>query len=295
MEAGPPATPRDPAYNGIYVPSGTGVFVFALSAQGNVAPIRTLSGPSTKLRLPVALAVDSLGELFVANEDMFGSTSVQAYPRLASGDVAPLRTLAAPGGFGINGITGLAIGPSDELWIAEYNAFHFPANSSSSDYTIVSGPNLVSVAVSSAGDITLATSTGTLETYAAGDAGPQTPIRTLATGKVIRAIAIADQTIFVLDSTGTIDEFSVTSTGNAAPAATLMGPTTPLQTAHAIAIDSTLVPPTLYVAADDATTGFIYALPLVGNAPAYTAGSTTSLHGPLTTLRSAGSVFVVHY
>lgn len=95
-EASAPVTSRDPALNGIYVANRAGVAAFALSAKGNVAPIRTIHGTASKLRLSRAVALDSVGDLFVANEDMFGSTSVEVYPGLTSGDVSPLRSLVAP-------------------------------------------------------------------------------------------------------------------------------------------------------------------------------------------------------
>jgi hypothetical protein len=294
-EAGAAVTARDHALNGIYVANIANVAVFALSAEGNVAPIRTVHGPTTKLRLATAVAVDSVGDLFVANEDMFGSASIETYPGLTSGDVAPLRALAAPGSFSTNRVVALAVGPTDDLWVGEYNAFHFPANGTSSDYTIGSGPNLASITVSGTGEVALASSGGIVETYAAGDAGTTTPIRTLVTGKTIVSMAVASQTLFVLESTGSIDEFSVSANGTATPAGVIAPPTTTMQTAHAIAVDSTASPPILYVAADDATSGVIYAVPLLGSAPSYTAGSATSLQGGLTTLTSAVSLAVVHY
>ena len=45
------------------------VTVHARSANGDVAPVRTLSGPATGLNGPIGLAVDLLNnELFVTNE-----------------------------------------------------------------------------------------------------------------------------------------------------------------------------------------------------------------------------------
>jgi hypothetical protein len=291
------ATPRDPAYDGIYVPDGPSVRVFALAAHGNVAPIRTLSGTSTMLSVARVAAVDSIGQVFVANEDRFGSSATLVYPSLTSGNVAPLRMLGVSGGMAGNAIVGLAIGPSDDLWAAQYNAYHFPANATASDGAIASGPDLAAIAMTALGDVVLATSGGSVATYAAA-AGASTaiptPIRTLVTGKTIRAIAVASDTIFVLESTGAIDAFAASTSGTATPAATISAPTTASQTATAIAVDSTASPPVLYVAAYD-TTGTIYEVTLAGSSPAYTAGATVSLQGPLTTLTTASSVFVVHY
>jgi hypothetical protein len=302
-EAAPPSgsdgssapMPREPALNGVYVPNTKSVSVFALLAQGNIAPIRTLSGPSAMLRAAGAVAVDSVGELFVANEDMFGTTSIQVYPRLANGEAAPIRLLSVPSGMSGNGVVGLAVGPNDDLWVGQYNAYHFPPKGMSSDSSIGAGPNLAAVAIIGDGEVVLAASGGTIATYSGADAGTTMPVRTLVTGMTIRSVAVANQTIFVLAPNGVIAEFPASAIGAAIPSATFMAPTTALQTAHAIAVDPNDNPPVLYLAADDATSGTIYAAPLIGSAPAYTLGTPTSLHGALTTLASATSLFVVHY
>lgn len=66
------------------------IHVYALDANGNVHPTRTISGPDTGLDHPRGLALDlEHDELLVAN---YGG-SVTVYPRLADGNVAPLRTL----------------------------------------------------------------------------------------------------------------------------------------------------------------------------------------------------------
>src|SRR5207247_1731146 len=70
------------------------VTVYARTANGNVAPLRTLSTPT--LNGVIGLAVDNVNnELFVAD---YGSNpsngSVTVYPRSANGTVAPLRTIS---------------------------------------------------------------------------------------------------------------------------------------------------------------------------------------------------------
>ena len=227
-------------------------------------------------------------------------------PRLSepreSGDVRqPLRTLSISGGMSGNPIAGIALGRErrcvgrPEAW----HAHHFSARATASDGSIASGPNLVSIAATAAGDVLLATSGGIVTTYAVGnaaDASTTIPVRTVVTGKIIRSIAVTNDTLFVLESTGAIDEFSLNATGSAVAAATISSPATALQIARAIAvIDAAVNPPILYVAANDATSGTIYDVALVGSAPAYTADTATALRGALTTLTSAENVFVVHY
>jgi hypothetical protein len=78
-------------------PPGTpSVTVFSRMANGNVAPLRTLSGASTGLAGPIGLALDHTNdEIFVTNVSP-GTPTVTVYARTASGDTAPLRTLAGP-------------------------------------------------------------------------------------------------------------------------------------------------------------------------------------------------------
>ena len=97
----------DPVHDEILVanssfttPDSGAVLVFRRTDAGDVAPLRTLQGAATQLCNPVGLALDGTAdELVVANSD-FGSgacaESVTTYPRAASGDTAPTRTLSGP-------------------------------------------------------------------------------------------------------------------------------------------------------------------------------------------------------
>jgi len=75
-------------------PNNNSVTVYARTATGNTAPLRTFSGPATLLSDPEGLAVDTAhNELVVSNE---GNDSVTVYARTASGNTAPLRSLIGP-------------------------------------------------------------------------------------------------------------------------------------------------------------------------------------------------------
>ena len=77
--------------NGATAPSVT---IYSRTANGDVAPLRTLSGPSTGLSSPDGIYVDTINnEIGVANS---GNNSVTIYSRTANGDVAPLRTISGP-------------------------------------------------------------------------------------------------------------------------------------------------------------------------------------------------------
>ena len=110
-------TMHDMAYNPvadeIVVPQ---FFAFALltfrgDANGNVAPIRTIMGPSTQLNNPHAVSIDPIhNEYFVPGREE--DWRVLVYPREANGDVAPIRILevdAEPGRVGIDPVRNLVV------------------------------------------------------------------------------------------------------------------------------------------------------------------------------------------
>jgi len=79
------------------------ILVFPLDASGDVAPLRTLiDGPNSQLGLPRRVAIDPLhDELVVPRLGITGPNPVSGdglriYPRTASGDVAPLRSIVGP-------------------------------------------------------------------------------------------------------------------------------------------------------------------------------------------------------
>ncbi len=73
------------------------VLFFDVKADGDVAPVRVLSGALTELADPVDVVIDEKrDELWVSN---WTGHSVLAYPRTAAGNVAPLRAIrSAPQG-----------------------------------------------------------------------------------------------------------------------------------------------------------------------------------------------------
>jgi DNA-binding beta-propeller fold protein YncE len=108
---------------GRFVPSS--LTVYDGDAQGDVAPLRTLSGPLSQIDWPMGVAVDEANdEIFVANN---GDSSVLVFGRTASGNVQPKRVLRGPA-TGIKGPMGVAIA-KDEIWVAnfgDHTALVFP-------------------------------------------------------------------------------------------------------------------------------------------------------------------------
>ncbi|MBC7821746.1 MAG: hypothetical protein IAG10_33080, partial [Planctomycetaceae bacterium] len=78
-----------------------GVFVYAVGATGNAAPIRVIRGPDTGLSAPYGIAVDRDGRTFVSNGD-----SVRVFLPGASGNVFPYEIVSH---FEISNAGGLAV------------------------------------------------------------------------------------------------------------------------------------------------------------------------------------------
>jgi hypothetical protein len=89
--------------NNIYVTKDGGgvavdaVTIYAAGSNGNVAPMATISGPLTQLKQPSGVAVDSIGNIYVANDvsaDGKHLGSITVYPPGSNGNVAPAMRLS---------------------------------------------------------------------------------------------------------------------------------------------------------------------------------------------------------
>jgi hypothetical protein len=108
-----------------YPPSIT---VYPTDANGDVAPLRTIQGPKTRLDWAAAMAVDpDSGLLFIANDL---DQSVIAFKETDNGDVAPTRVLKGSK-TGLRNPTGVAVDlKNKELWVANLG------NSSATCYSL---------------------------------------------------------------------------------------------------------------------------------------------------------------
>jgi DNA-binding beta-propeller fold protein YncE len=101
------------------------VTVYDEDAKGDAAPLRTISGPLSRIDWPMGVAVDEAdNELFVANN---GDNSILVFPRTANGNVQPKRVIHGTL-TGIKGPMGVYV-TKDELFVAnfgEHTAVVFP-------------------------------------------------------------------------------------------------------------------------------------------------------------------------
>jgi hypothetical protein len=69
------------------------ILVFSAGSTGNVAPIRTISGPATTMSSIGNLALDSAGNIYVLND-----LGLLKFASNATGNVAPIATITTAGG-----------------------------------------------------------------------------------------------------------------------------------------------------------------------------------------------------
>lgn len=92
--------------------------VFPRTANGDVAPLRVIQGPKTRMNLPLGIYVDAVNdEIAVAND---GGNSILIFSRTAHGDVAPARVIEGPA-TGLKNPAGVYIDTkNNEIWVANW-------------------------------------------------------------------------------------------------------------------------------------------------------------------------------
>jgi len=101
------------------------VYVYSAGSNSNAAPSATISGGSTGLCYPYGIALDSSGNIYVADE---GAASVFVYPPLASlpsqpnyPNVTPIATISGSN-TGLSGPYGIALDSSGNIYVADLSA-----------------------------------------------------------------------------------------------------------------------------------------------------------------------------
>lgn len=268
-----------------YVANGANseVHGFALSAQGNEAPIVTLAGPHTALNGPSALLFSPIGELYVANANL---DTVNLFGVGANGDVTPSRVLGGSH-TGLHSPDGLALSGDGELFVANRSAnsitvYAPDAGSDAPPIRTIAGPDtqLTSpegLAIDSAGNLWVAnTPTDRLTVYPAGTGGDAPPVRVITHANGLygpQALAQGPGGQVLVANTYAESVTAFAPTGDATPLAILSGPATLLSFPIGVDVDAA---------------GRLYVANQFGGVNIYAAGASGNT-APLTTIAGAAT------
>jgi Beta-propeller repeat/NHL repeat len=230
------------------------ITVYAAGSNGNVAPTATIIGPDTLLDVPVAVALDSLGNIYAANSGgvidgvAYDSGTITVYPPGSTGNVSPSAIiygsnteLSSPGGILVDSSIYVANFGNDDLALYSLgaNGNAAPTTSLGSPVTGLDGP--VGIAVDANQKTYVANSflsignpSGSVTIYPSGGYGvggaPRATIIGANTG-LLSPSGIALDTngnIYVSNASGgstgkgSVTVYAPTSNGNATPSATIV-------------------------------------------------------------------------
>jgi len=238
----------------VYPPLGSSTGIL------NQAPIASIAGSQTLLDYPDSIALDSQGNIYVANEGpivsrkLYDYGRITIYPAGSNGNIAPTATISGVK-TGLAYPTGIAVDSGGNIYVGNF----YTANTKGEIFSSVT-------------------------VYSAGSKGNARPI----------AVISGDNTSFyypqgmALDSSGNlyvsanlggisaIEIFPAGSNGNVSPAVTITGADTGLSFPHAIALDAG---GSIYVLNDNDPNG-------IPSVTAYPAGSSGNA-APIATITSA--------
>jgi hypothetical protein len=178
---------------------GTEIEVFAPGATGSTAAAFTITGTTTQLIDPDDIAVDTAGNIYVANYQDNGVSQILVFAAGATGSVAPSRVLTFNGE-----ITGVAVDSGANMYAAE-----------------VSSTGSASIAEFSAGASGTPTATKTISGTTAGLSAASTgAVRVDAAGN----IWLIQQPNNSITSITYLEAWAPSASGNVAPAVEFSAP-----------------------------------------------------------------------
>jgi hypothetical protein len=236
--------------------STNSIDVFAPGTNGDVAPIRTISGPSTGIGPgygPDDVKVDAAGDVFASN---FNSDSITEYAPGASGDVAPICTISGSN-TGLDDNDDISIAPDGTIYAGNFygNSVEVFGPGSCGNVTperIITGSatglgEVDGLGVDAAGNLYVDnTLGGSIEVFAPGANGNVAPVDTIAgsltglTGPDDIVVGFGGE-LYVTNGFNSGDSvlvFAPGANGNVAPVQDISGPSTELGAPDDLAVDA---------------------------------------------------------
>jgi len=104
----------------IYVVNGSTstILGFAPNSNGNVTPNVSIRGASTGLVFPIGLALDSGGNLYVANANPHGPPSIEEFVAGSNGNIRPIKTISGSR-VQFTNPSGIAVDSSGKIFLAD--------------------------------------------------------------------------------------------------------------------------------------------------------------------------------
>jgi sugar lactone lactonase YvrE len=308
----------------VYPPLETGTGIL------NEAPTALIEGSKTLLEVPFGVALDSQGNIYVANaasgrggrHERYDRGSITVYPAGSNGNVAPIATISGAG-TGLAEPIGIALDSSRNIYVANaYNGYSITvyqagSNGNAAPIAVISGDNTGlyyprGIALDSSGNLYAEGYTNAIgysvNVYPAGSNGNVSPAATIAgadTG-LYGPVGIALDSggnLYVLNGQtgvtqfGSVIVYPAGSSGDAIPSTTITSNFTGIKGASSVALDSM---GNIYVANELSGSGGsinIYPAGSYATGPpiATIAGANTELSGPSRiALDSSGNLFVLN-
>lgn len=273
--------PFTPLQGSLYVfnsGANTGsIVVYTAGANGNVAPLATISGSNTKLQSPLLGTVDSNGTIYAPNSRAY---TVTTYTSGKSGNVSPTTTISGsntglgyPSGIAVDQFGKIYVGNPEHLKPYTSITVYAPgANGNVSPVAKIKGSNTnlefpYNVALDSSGYIYAAcnngkSGSGWINVYSPGANGNVKPVRIIQgsntglNGPFGLAFDSSGELYVTNEYANSVTVFAAGANGNVSPVRTIAGSSTGLDGATGIAIDSS---DNVYVANEATPSITIYA------------------------------------
>jgi len=238
----------------IYVTDGASVKVYDAAADGNVAPVRVLSGPATNLTgNAFGIAVDEVhNEMYVVSNN---AIPINVFPLSAHGNVAPTRsisgaatTLTSPNGIALDLV-------NDEIIVVNNGktlVFSRTASGNVAPLRTINNAGQRGVSVDTANNeiaVTLSGIGGEVDIFSRTASGNVSPLRAISGSMTTlnlptQAILDAAHNELPVTNTGSptvgpyrITVFLRTANGNVAPLRTIEGASTQLASPYGMILD----------------------------------------------------------